>query len=166
MNRMVIPLLLAACLTCPGSALAADGGGGTAVPTSPNGGVRSIPGDPPAPAPVAPATPKGRTPTAGRAVTGAAPGAPSRSTAAPRTSTPSGGPVAQASQSDDTVEVPVPRPRSRSRAPAPAVPQAATAVGLPTTGFDLGGVVALGMLMLGVGVLLCAVVGPRHRPGL
>ncbi|HYI36787.1 MAG TPA: hypothetical protein VEX39_09300 [Thermoleophilaceae bacterium] len=70
-----------------------------------------------------------------------------------------------AQSDDDVVEVPVPRERPRSApAPAPApAPAAQAAAGLPQTGFDLGMFTAAGLIVLGTGVGLSAVVGPAPR---
>jgi hypothetical protein len=57
----------------------------------------------------------------------------------------------------DVVKVPVPR----AEAPAARRPAAVTPASLPRTGFDLGVFVAVGMGILGAGLLLSAIVGPR-----
>jgi hypothetical protein len=150
--RIVAPIALLA-LALPAPAMAQDGSGGTGVPAGGNGGVRSVPGRTAAP-PVPQSADAGPAPTPP-----AAPGVPRPPHPQPTRL------VAHPGQSNggDVVDVPV--PRHRSKAAAPAVPAAVPAARLPMTGFDLGLLTAVGLLMTAAGLLLSAAVGPRpHAP--
>ena len=148
MARRALLLLTSLALAAPAPALAAEANGGTGIPVDGSGGVKSIPGDPAAPEQTAP------TPSATRA-------AQPRSAATPRSPSADHAPVASSTQAGgddgDAVKVPVPR----SDGSASHRPSAVAPPSLPSTGFDLGVFVAVGMGMLGVGLLLSAVVGPR-----
>jgi len=147
-------LLVALALVPPTSTLAAAATGGTGVPAGQNGAAQSIPGEPAQP--VAPHASRAPAPVA--AATHPAPAPPPLRAARP--------PIAESGQADggrQTVEVSVPKPAPVAAAPRAAEPATG---GLPTTGFDLGRMAAVAMLMIGAGLFISATVGPRPRRAL
>lgn len=153
MKPRSIPLLLALALASPASALASDPSGGTAVPRSGNGGVRSIPSESPKPAAARPRQPA---PVAAARARGPA--------ESPAQAVPSQSARQSQAEPGGTVEVPVPKAVAVASRHAPARHTvAATSGQLATTGLDLGGVVAAAMLMIGAGLFISAMVGPRPR---
>ncbi len=63
--------------------------------------------------------------------------------------------------SSETVEAPV--PTADPKATATPADAAAGTGSLPTTGFDVGRMAAVAMLMVGAGLLISAMAGPRPR---
>jgi hypothetical protein len=153
MAPRVVSLLLAIVLGAPASALGSSGG--TAIPEAGNGGVHSMPAEPTRLRTVAPAP-------VGRPAAAAHPPAP---VARPAASPPVRARAAAGGGGEVEVPLPqitAPKPAARAPAPAAAVPSAA----LPSTGLDLGVMAAVGMLMVGAGLLVSASVGPRPRSAL
>ncbi len=64
------------------------------------------------------------------------------------------------------MEVPLPQITAKPATAAPARAAAVPSAALASTGLDLGVMAAVGMLMVGAGLLVSAMVGPRPRSGL